>query len=102
MRIRLPCISLIQNDEFSIYISHIINSKEDMSGNNTLKPFLNEEKWGYKDNKGNIIVSPMWDYADNFYEDFAVGKIIPHKQFPDSIIEKELNIESIFDLPIVI
>lgn len=43
-----------------------------MSGNNTLKPFLNEEKWGYKDNKGNIIVSPMWDYADNFYEDFAV------------------------------
>lgn len=43
-----------------------------MSGNNTLKPFLNEEKWGYKDNKGNIVVSPMWDYADNFYEDFAV------------------------------
>lgn len=32
----------------------------------------------------------------------ADGKKIPHKQFPDSIIEKELNIESIFDLPIVI
>ncbi len=43
-----------------------------MSGNNTLKPFLIEEKWGYKDNKGNIVVSPIWDYADNFYEGFAV------------------------------
>lgn len=32
----------------------------------------------------------------------ADGKKILHKQFPDSIIEKELNIESIFDLPIVI
>ena len=32
----------------------------------------------------------------------ADGKKIPHKQFPDSIIEKELNIESIFDLPIVV
>jgi len=32
----------------------------------------------------------------------ADGKKIPHKQCPDSLIEKELNIESIFDLPIVI
>lgn len=32
----------------------------------------------------------------------ADWKKIPHKQFPDSIIEKELNIESIFDLPIVV
>jgi len=43
-----------------------------MSGNNTLKPFLVEEKWGYKDCKGNIVVSPIWDYADHFYEGFAV------------------------------
>ena len=43
-----------------------------MSKINTLKPLLIEEKWGYKDNKGNIIVSPIWDFADNFYEGFAV------------------------------
>ena len=43
-----------------------------MSETNTLKPFLIEEKWGYKDNKGIIVVSPIWNYADNFYEGFAV------------------------------
>ena len=31
----------------------------------------------------------------------AEGKNLPYKQFPDFIIEKELNIESIFDLPII-
>jgi len=31
----------------------------------------------------------------------ADGKKLQHKQFPDSIIEKELNIESISDLPII-
>ena len=32
----------------------------------------------------------------------ADGKRLPHKQFPNSIIEKELNVESISDLPIVV
>lgn len=43
-----------------------------MSRNKTLKPFLIEEKWGYKDNKGKMVVSPIWDYADYFHEGFAV------------------------------
>lgn len=47
-------------------------SQENMSGNKTLKPFLIEEKWGFRDNKGNIVVSPIWDYADYFHEGFAV------------------------------
>lgn len=43
-----------------------------MNGINGLKPFLFEDKWGYSDKEGNVIVEPMWDYADNFHEGFAV------------------------------
>ena len=31
----------------------------------------------------------------------AEGKNLPYKQFPDYIIERELNIESIYELPII-
>lgn len=45
---------------------------KDMSGENRVRPFLFEDKWGYKDNKGNNVVSPCWDYADVFHEGFAI------------------------------
>ena len=43
-----------------------------MNSKRHIIPFLFEYKWGYKDIEGNVVVEPMWDYADNFYEGFAV------------------------------
>ena len=43
-----------------------------MSGEYKMSPFLYEDKWGYKNNKGINIVDPIWDYADDFHSGFAV------------------------------
>ncbi len=43
-----------------------------MSTEHHIIPFLFEAKWGYKDNEGNVLVEPLLDYADDFYEGFAI------------------------------
>ena len=43
-----------------------------MSTEHHIIPFLFEAKWGYKDNEGNVVVEPLLDYADDFYEGFAI------------------------------
>lgn len=43
-----------------------------MKEDKILNPFLFENKWGYKDDNGNIVVSPIWDYAEKFHSGFAV------------------------------
>ncbi len=43
-----------------------------MSSEHFISPFLFEDKWGYRDNEGNVLVEPLWDYADDFYEGLAI------------------------------
>ena len=43
-----------------------------MDSKQHISPFLFEYKWGYRDNEENVLVEPLWDYADNFYEGFAI------------------------------
>ncbi len=41
-----------------------------------LIPFRNEnDKWGYKNKKGEIVIEPQFDYADDFSEGLAAIKI---------------------------
>ena len=39
-----------------------------------LKPFSQNNKWGYKDSNGNIVIQPIFDYAWDFFGEFAKVK----------------------------
>lgn len=56
----------------------------------------NEEKWGFKDTKGNIILKPIYDFVYDYYNGFAIfrnrntygfinksGKEITKNKYPD-------------------
>lgn len=36
-----------------------------------LNPFEENEKFGYQDSNGNVVIAPKYDYAGNFYQGFA-------------------------------
>lgn len=50
----------------------------------TLIPFMTEEKWGYINNKGKIVIKPQFDEADKFSEGLARVQIGLKSGFIDS------------------
>jgi hypothetical protein len=59
--------------------------------------FINENKYGYADLKGNIVIPPTYDYATDFSEGYAVVSF--YDQFNIQIINKHGGIVLSTDYP---